>query len=66
MKALLIVFFLPNANTPFAMMKPDFFAVQTDNVAACEVYAQALTKIHAENEDPRTLKVSCQAAGERG
>ena len=59
MKALLVVFFLPNANTS-ATVQPDFSAVETDSTQACQVYADAITALHAENEDPRTLKVSCQ------
>lgn len=59
MKALLIVFFLPNANTS-ATVQPDFSAVEIGSTEACQVYADAITALHAGNEDPRTLKVSCQ------
>lgn len=63
MKALLIVFFLPNAETA-SHVQPQFSAVQVDTVQACEAYAQAITALHAENGDPRTLKVACETAAD--
>lgn len=61
MKALLIIFFLPNANTP-ATLSADFATIETSSVSACETYAKALTELHAANEDPRTLNVNCALA----
>lgn len=61
MKALLIVFFLPNAETR-SDVQPQFSAFQIDTMQACDTYAQAITKLHAENDDPRTLKVTCETA----
>lgn len=61
MKALLIVFFLPTAETR-SDTQPQFSAVHVDTVESCQFYAEAVSELHAETEDPRALKVVCVPA----